>query len=57
MALYSVILTHFSGCVKPLSREESIKLKNSVYEELAGDDFLKSLFLLAFESYDGFEQY
>ena len=40
-----------------LSREESIKLKNSVYEELAGDDFLKSLFLLAFESYDGFEQY
>ena len=37
--------------------DESAKLKNTVYEELDKTDFYKSLYLLAFKTYEGFEKF
>lgn len=34
--------------------ESSAQLQNTVFEELSGDDFIKSLYLLAFRTYEGF---
>lgn len=38
-----------------VKKESGIKLKNSVHDELGGEDFYKRLYLLAFKSYDGFD--
>lgn len=40
-----------------MRQEPSIKLKNTVYEELNGDDFFRNLYLLAFKTYDGFDKF
>lgn len=40
-----------------IADDESAKLKNSVYEELDKTDFYKSLYLLAFKTYEGFENF
>lgn len=37
--------------------DKSIKLSNSVYEELGGTDFAKSLYMLAFSTYEGFTNF
>lgn len=37
--------------------DNSIKLNNTVYEELGGADFTKSLYLLAFSTYEGFNNF
>lgn len=38
-----------------ISDDESTKLQNTVYDELDKDDFYKSLYLLAFSTYEGFD--
>ncbi len=40
-----------------IADDDSIRLRNSVYEELDKTDFYKSLFLLAFKTYEGFENF
>jgi len=40
-----------------ITDDESIKLHNSVYDELDKKDFYKSLYLLAFRTYEGFENF
>ena len=37
--------------------DNSVKLVNTVYTEMDKKDFYKSLYLLAFKTYDGFEQF
>ena len=37
--------------------DESTRLKNTVYNELDKTDFYKSLYLLAFKTYEGFENF
>lgn len=39
-----------------ISEDETAKLKNTVYEELDKTDFYKSLYLLAFNTYEGFDK-
>ena len=40
-----------------ISEDESAKLKNTVYDELDKTDFYKSLYLLAFKTYEGFDNF
>ena len=40
-----------------IAEDESAKLKNTVYDELDKTDFFKSLYLLAFKTYEGFENF
>lgn len=40
-----------------IAEDESAKLKNTVYGELDKKDFYKSLYLLAFQTYEGFENF
>lgn len=40
-----------------MSNESEVRLKNTVYDELKGNDFLRSLYLLAFETYEGFDKF
>ena len=40
-----------------IAEDESVKLQNSVYDELDKTDFYKSLYLLAFETYEGFDRF
>ena len=40
-----------------ISADESSKLKNTVYDELDKTDFYKSLYLLAFKTYEGFDNF
>ncbi len=40
-----------------IAEDDSIRLHNSVYEELDKTDFYKSLYLLAFKTYEGFENF
>lgn len=40
-----------------ITDDESIKLHNSVYDELDKKDFYKSLYLLAFRTYEGFDSF
>lgn len=40
-----------------IAEDESAKLHNTVYDELDKTDFYKSLFLLAFKTYEGFENF
>lgn len=40
-----------------ISDDDSIRLHNTVYEELDTRDFYKSLYLLAFRTYEGFENF
>ena len=40
-----------------INDDNSAKLKNTVYDELDKADFYKSLYLLAFETYEGFENF
>lgn len=40
-----------------MTENESAKLKNTVYEELDKTDFYKSLYLLAFKTYEGFDSF
>ena len=40
-----------------IAEDESAKLKNTVYDELDKTDFYKSLYLLAFKTYEGFENF
>lgn len=40
-----------------IAEDDSIRLQNSVYEELDKTDFYKSLYLLAFKTYEGFENF
>ena len=37
--------------------DNSVKLVNTVYTEMGDKDFYRSLYLLAFKTYDGFEQF
>lgn len=39
------------------SNDASARLENTVYEELDKNDFYKSLYLLAFKSYEGFDNF
>ena len=40
-----------------LADDTSIKLTNTVYDELDKEDFYKSLYLLAFRTYEGFDKF
>lgn len=40
-----------------IAEDESVKLTNTVYTELDKKDFYKSLYLLAFKTYEGFENF
>jgi hypothetical protein len=40
-----------------IAEDESIRLQNSVYNELDKTDFYKSLYLLAFKTYEGFDNF
>jgi hypothetical protein len=40
-----------------IAEDESAKLKNTVYDELDKTDFYKSLYLLAFKTYEGFDNF
>ncbi len=40
-----------------ISQEKDVKLRNTVYKELKDENFTRSLFLLAFETYEGFSNY
>lgn len=40
-----------------ITEDDSIRLHNTVYEELDTRDFYKSLYLLAFSTYEGFENF
>lgn len=40
-----------------IANEKSAKLQNTVYDELDKTDFYKSLYLLAFKTYEGFENF
>ena len=40
-----------------IAEDDSAKLKNTVYDELDKTDFYKSLYLLAFKTYEGFENF
>ena len=40
-----------------IADDDSAKLQNTVYEELDKTDFYKSLYLLAFKTYEGFENF
>ena len=40
-----------------ISEDESAKLQNTVYDELDKTDFYKSLYLLAFHTYEGFDKF
>ena len=40
-----------------IAEDDSIRLHNTVYEELDTRDFYKSLYLLAFSTYEGFENF
>lgn len=40
-----------------IAEDDSIRLQNTVYEELDKIDFYKSLYLLAFKTYEGFENF
>ena len=40
-----------------IAEDESAKLKNTVYDELDKTDFFKSLYLLAFKTYEGFDNF
>ena len=40
-----------------IAEDESAKLQNTVYEELDKRDFYKSLYLLAFRTYEGFDNF
>ena len=40
-----------------VSDDESIVLENTVYEEMDKEDFAKSLYLLAFSTYEGFDKF
>lgn len=40
-----------------IAEDKSTLLKNSVYEELDKTDFYRSLYLLAFKTYEGFENF
>lgn len=40
-----------------MENEKEVRLKNTVYKELKGTDLLKSLYLLAFKTYEGFENF
>ena len=40
-----------------VSEDESAKLQNTVYDELDKTDFYKSLYLLAFQTYEGFDRF
>ena len=39
-----------------IEEDESAKLKNTVYDEMDKTNFYKSLYLLAFKTYEGFEE-
>lgn len=40
-----------------VAEDESAKLKNTVYDELDKTNFYKSLYLLAFKTYEGFDNF
>ena len=40
-----------------IAEDETAKLKNTVYDELGKTDFYKSLYLLAFKTYEGFDNF
>ena len=40
-----------------IAEDESARLQNSVYDELDKTDFYKSLYLLAFHTYEGFDKF
>ncbi len=40
-----------------IREDETAKLKNTVYQELDTTDFYKSIYLLAFRTYEGFEKF
>ena len=40
-----------------IASDDSIKLHNTVYDELDKNDFYKSLYLLAFKTYEGFDNF
>jgi hypothetical protein len=40
-----------------IAEDESAKLQNTVYDELDKTDFYKSLYLLAFHTYEGFDKF
>lgn len=40
-----------------IAEDDSIRLRNTVYDELDTNDFYKSLYLLAFQTYEGFENF
>ena len=40
-----------------ISEDESVMLHNTVYDELDKTDFYKSLYMLAFKTYEGFENF
>lgn len=40
-----------------IATDESARLKNTVYDELDKSDFYKSLYLLAFKTYEGFDNF
>ena len=40
-----------------IAADESAKLQNTVYDELDKTDFYKSLYLLAFHTYEGFDKF
>lgn len=40
-----------------INDDQSIKLVNTVYDELGTDDFTKNLYLLAFSTYEGFDNF
>ena len=40
-----------------IASDESIKLQNTVYDKLDKNDFYRSLYLLAFKTYEGFDKF
>lgn len=40
-----------------IANDESAKLQNTVYDELDKTDFYKSLYMLAFKNYEGFDNF
>ena len=40
-----------------IAEDESAKLKNTVYDELDKTNFYKSLYMLAFKTYEGFDNF
>ena len=48
---------NFQRVADVLADDTSIKLTNTVYDELDKEDFYKSLYLLAFRTYEGFDKF